>query len=139
MTDASGISGDVATCACEFGRAITDPTKNELMMIVSSNAVANERAVDCFPPMPRPTWRIFMIYPFLEAAAETCASFNFRAQSSQQTSTVLPPMLTLKEFPSSLQSQAAQVVSTMTLLSSIRSPGTRAVGHGRRECRCQNL
>ena len=62
------------------------------------------------------TWR-FMIYLFLEATAEPYASFNFRAQSSQQTSTVLPPILTLKEFPSSLQSQAAQVVSTMTLLS----------------------
>jgi hypothetical protein len=58
-----------------------------------------------------------MIDTFLEADAETCASFNFRAQSSQQTSTVLPPILTLKEVPSSLQSQAAQVDSTMTLLS----------------------
>ncbi len=45
----------------------------------------------------------------------------------------------LKEFPSSLQSQAAQVVSTMTLLSPTRSPDKRAVGHERRECRCQNL
>jgi hypothetical protein len=62
-----------------------------------------------------------MIYLFLEAIAETCASFNFRAQSSQQTSTVLPPMLTLMEFRSSLQSQAAQVLSTMVSLSSTRS------------------
>jgi hypothetical protein len=84
------------------------------------------------------TWR-FMIYLFLKAAAEPCASFNFRAQSSQQTSTVLPPILTLKEFSSSLQSQAAQVVSTMTLLSPTRSPGTRAVGHEQRKYRCQNL
>ncbi|HWY09041.1 MAG TPA: hypothetical protein VNY24_19415 [Candidatus Acidoferrales bacterium] len=58
-----------------------------------------------------------MIDIFLEADAETCASFNFRAQSSQQTSTVLPPILTLKEVPSSLQSQAAQLDSTMTFLS----------------------
>ena len=81
----------------------------------------------------------FMTYLFLKASAEPCASFNFRAQSSQQTSTVLPPILTLKEFPSSLQSQAAQVVSTMALLSPTRSPSPRAVGHERRECRCQNL
>jgi hypothetical protein len=58
-----------------------------------------------------------MIYLFRETDPETCASFNFRAQSSQQTSTVLPPILTLKEFLSNLQSQAAQVVSTMMLLS----------------------
>jgi hypothetical protein len=61
--------------------------------------------------------KLFTIYLFLEAAADPCASFNFRAQSSQQTSTVLSPILTLKEFPSSLQSQAAQVDLTMTLLS----------------------
>jgi hypothetical protein len=71
-----------------------------------------------------------MICLFLEAVAETCASFNFRAHSSQQTSTVWPPILTLMEFLSSLQSQAAQVLSTMTLLSNTRSPGARAVGHG---------
>jgi hypothetical protein len=76
------------------------------------------------------TWR-FMIYLFLETSAEPCASFNFRAQSSQQTSTVLPPILTLKEFRSSLQSQAAQVDSAMTLRSPTRTPGTRAVGHER--------
>jgi hypothetical protein len=64
-----------------------------------------------------------MIYPFLGAAAQRCASFNFRAQSSQHTSTVLPPIFTLMEFTSSLQSQAAQVVSTMASLSSTRSLG----------------
>src|SRR5437773_10967243 len=80
-----------------------------------------------------------MIYLFREAAAEPCASLNLCAQSSQQTSTVFPPILTLKQFPSSLQSQAAQVVSTMTLLSPARSPGKRAVAHERRECHCQNL
>jgi hypothetical protein len=84
------------------------------------------------------TWR-FTIYLLLETDAETCASFNFRAQSSQQTSTVLPPNLTLKEFPSSLQLQAAQVVSTMTLPSYTRSSTARAVGHGGWEGRCQNL
>src|SRR5260370_4967526 len=58
----------------------------------------------------------FMIYLFLDAVVETCASFNFLAQSSQHTSTVLPPILTLMELTSSLQSQAAQVVATMTSL-----------------------
>jgi hypothetical protein len=38
-----------------------------------------------------------------------------------------------------LQSQAAQVVSTMTSLSNTRNPGARAVGHARRKGRCQNL
>jgi len=65
---------------------------------------------------------LFIIYRFLDADAETCASFNFRAQSSQHTSTVLPPIFTLMEFVSSLQSQAAQVVSTMTSLSNTRTP-----------------
>jgi hypothetical protein len=65
----------------------------------------------------------FMSYRFLDAVAEACASFNFRAQSSQHTSTVLPLILTLMEFLSSLQSQAAQVVSTMASLSHTRSPG----------------
>jgi hypothetical protein len=70
-----------------------------------------------------------MIYLFLGATAETCASFNFHAQSSQHTSTVLPPILTLMEFTPSLPSQAAQVVSTMASLSNTRTPGARAVGH----------
>ena len=59
---------------------------------------------------------LFMIYRFLEVAEE-CASFNFVAHSSQHTSTVLPPILTLMEFPSSLQSQAAQVAVLMVLFS----------------------
>jgi len=58
-----------------------------------------------------------MIYRFLEAAAEECASFNFVAHSSQHTSTVLPPILTVMEFPSSLQSQAAQVALLMVSFS----------------------
>src|SRR4030088_495431 len=65
-----------------------------------------------------------MAQPFLAAVAETCASFSFCAHSSQHTSTVLPPILILIGFTSSLQSQAAQVLSTMTLLSlNTRSPG----------------
>ena len=112
------------TGAPDFTRAKTGPLRNDALTTVPSNTAA--------------TWRV-MIYFFLEAVAETCASFNFRAQSSQQTSTVLPPIFTLMEFLSSLQSQAAQVVSTMTLLSHARSPGARAVGHGAREGRCQNL
>src|SRR5215470_11514564 len=55
-------------------------------------------------------------YLFLEAVAEECASLSFVAHSSQQTSTVLPPSLTLMEFPSNLQSQAAQVVVVMVHL-----------------------
>jgi hypothetical protein len=57
-----------------------------------------------------------MAHPFLDAAAEMYASFSFCAHSSQHTSTVLPPILTLMEFASSLQSQAAQVFSTMASL-----------------------
>src|ERR1700687_6135128 len=49
--------------------------------------------------------------PRLCVAAEACASFSFRAQSSQQTSTVLPPIVTLIALASSSQSQAAQVLS----------------------------
>jgi hypothetical protein len=45
-----------------------------------------------------------------------CASFNFCAHSSQQTSTVFPPSFTLIALSSSLQSQAAQVFSVFTLL-----------------------
>jgi len=56
-------------------------------------------------------------YLFLEAVAEECASRSFVAHSSQQTSTVLPPILTLMEFPSSLQSQAAQVAVVITFVS----------------------
>ena len=55
--------------------------------------------------------------PFRGAGVKLCASFSLRAQSSQHTSTVLPPIFTLMEFASSLQSQAAQVFSVMTPLS----------------------
>jgi hypothetical protein len=57
-----------------------------------------------------------LITYLLEVFAETWASLSLVAQSSQQTSTVLPPILTLMEFESSLQSQAAQVLSRMTFL-----------------------
>src|SRR6266481_9635823 len=50
----------------------------------------------------------------LAPVAETCASFSFCEHSSQHTSTVLPPILTLMGFASSLQSQAAQVFSNIT-------------------------
>jgi hypothetical protein len=53
-----------------------------------------------------------MHYPRLD---EELASFSFCAHSSQHTSTVLRPILTLMEFSSSLQSHAAQVFSTKTL------------------------
>jgi hypothetical protein len=49
------------------------------------------------------------------AATDTCASFKSRAQSSQHTSTVLPPIFTSMDCASSLQSQAAHVRSAMTL------------------------
>src|SRR3979490_2926254 len=77
-----------------------------------------------FPPMAQTP---------LAAVAETCASFSFCAHSSQHTSTVLPPILILIGFTSSLQSQAAQVLSTMTLLSlNTRSPGLASRPRSRR-------
>jgi hypothetical protein len=45
---------------------------------------------------------------------EESASFNLCAHSSQHTSTVLPPIVTLMALASSLQSHAAHVCSTMT-------------------------
>jgi hypothetical protein len=125
--DASEIFLDAVAGAPEFVRARLDPSRNDVMTAGPRNAATK---IDLF---------CFMLYRFLDAVAETCASFNFRAQSSQHTSTVLPPILTLMEFLSNLQSQAAQVVSTMASLSHTRSPGARAVGHAARERRCQNL
>jgi hypothetical protein len=52
-----------------------------------------------------------MAQPLPGAFAEMCASFNRCAHSSQQTSTVLPPIVTAMALLSSLQSQAAQVLS----------------------------
>jgi hypothetical protein len=54
-----------------------------------------------------------MAQPLSGAAAEACASWSFRAQSSQQTSTVLPPIVTAIGWASSAQSHAAQVFSAM--------------------------
>jgi len=54
---------------------------------------------------------------FLGTVVEESASFNLFAHSSQHTSTVSPPIFTLIELTSSLQSQAAQVVATMASLS----------------------
>jgi hypothetical protein len=48
---------------------------------------------------------------------EESASFNLRAHSSQHTSTVSPPIVTLMALASSVQSQAAHVFSTMTATS----------------------
>jgi hypothetical protein len=53
---------------------------------------------------------------FLGDLAEKSASFNLCAQSSQHTSTVLPPIVTLIEYPSSLQSHAAHVFSAIPVL-----------------------
>ena len=75
----------------------------------------------------------------LAAVAETCASFSLREHASQHTSTVLPPILTLMGFVSSLQSQAAQVFSTMTLLSDTRSPGTLSRPRRKREPLSESL
>jgi hypothetical protein len=55
---------------------------------------------------------VFTGYALL-ALAEAADSLSFLAQSSQQTSTVLPPMLTWMESPSSLQSHAAHVPVAM--------------------------
>jgi hypothetical protein len=75
----------------------------------------------------------------LGAAADAWASFSFCAQSSQQTSTVLPPIVTLMEFASSAQSHAAQVFSAMT--SSSEQPNVRVQtgNHAGEEGRFQDL
>lgn len=83
-----------------------------------------------------------MVYPatrVVPLAAETCASFNWIAHSSQQTSTLRPPTLTSIELASSLQSHAAHVFSFITLLPRTPEFGVQAVGHGAGEHRCQNL
>src|SRR5579862_1187891 len=59
---------------------------------------------------------------------EVCASCSFTAHSSQQTSTVCPPTVTLIGFPSSLQSQAAHV-DCFIQSSSVSSYRRGAVGH----------
>src|ERR1700736_5014453 len=76
----------------------------------------------CTPRVKANALFVFLAQPLLAAVAERCVSFSFCAHSSQHTSTVLPPILTLMGFASNLQSQAAQVFSTMTFLHA-RSPG----------------
>src|SRR5215472_18241283 len=73
-------------------------------------------------PNSRPlTWNFhscfvrLIVHLFLDASTAPCASRSFFAQSSQHTSTVFPPILTLIRFASSLQSQAAHVLAAMTL------------------------
>src|SRR5215831_6913451 len=62
--------------------------------------------------------------PLLRAVVENCASFNRCAHSSQHTSTALPPIVIMMGWLSSLQSQAAQVLSAMTFPFRTRNPGT---------------
>src|SRR5271167_3821734 len=67
-----------------------------------------------------------IVQTLLAAVAETCASLSFCAHSSQQTSTVLPPILTSIGFASSLQSQAAQVFSSIVFSNTrVRVPTSR--------------
>jgi hypothetical protein len=55
------------------------------------------------------------VHLFLDVNAAPCASRSFFAQSSEHTSTVFLPILTLIRLASSSQSQAAQVLAAMTL------------------------
>src|SRR5882757_8545443 len=75
----------------------------------------------------------------LDPVAEACASRSFCAHSSQHTSTVLPPIVTLTEFASSSQSQAAQVFSTMTSSLNTRDPGETSRPCGGREALSESL
>src|SRR5215472_3647073 len=59
-----------------------------------------------------------MVQPLLVPLAERSASLSLVEHSSQHTSTVLPPILTLIAFSSRLQSQAAHVFTAMILLQS---------------------
>src|SRR5262245_9841813 len=84
--------------------------------------------------------------PSLGAAAEAWASFSLRAHSSQHTSTVLPPILTLMELAPRSQSQAAQVFSAIKLFSfgiliclNTRNPGVASRPCRRREPLSESL
>src|SRR5215469_11182954 len=79
-----------------------------------------------------------IVHLLLNASTAPYASRSFFAQSSQHTSTVFPPILTLIRFASSLQSQAVHVLGFMTLpaISKIKAG---EVGHARGSSRCQNL
>ena len=119
MTDTLDIFVDAVTRASVFKCAdIAAPGDTP----IATMAISNTATRRC---LPTPASALFRsIAQLLTAAvAEKCASFSFREHSSQQTSTVLPPILTLMGFSSSLQSQAAQVFSTMTSLSNTRKSG----------------
>jgi hypothetical protein len=76
--------------------------------------------------------------PLLADVAEEFASFSFCAHSSQHTSTVLPPILTSMEVPSSVQSQATQVFAAITFLS-LPEIRVGTVGHAGGKGRYRNL
>src|SRR5215469_5373228 len=59
-----------------------------------------------------------MVQPLLIPLAERYASLSLVEHSSQHTSTVSPPILTLIAFSSRLQSQAAHVFTAIILLQS---------------------
>src|SRR5262250_3431014 len=71
-----------------------------------------------------------IVHLFLDASTAQCASRSFFAQSSQHTSTVFPPILTLIRFASSLLSQAAHVLGFMTP-PAISKINAGEVGHAR--------
>src|SRR6516225_9875086 len=88
-----------------------------------------------------PTASLFpsIAHLFLDALVDECASFNLFAHSSQQTSTVFPPTLTLIGFPSSLQSHAAQVLAPIASLSNTQSPRTGSKPHRKRRSLSESL
>jgi hypothetical protein len=81
-----------------------------------------------------------MAQPLLGAAADACASFNLSAQSSQHTSTTLPPIVTSIALASSSLSQAAHVFA-FVMMPSTESVHARtyAVEHLRNEDRFQDI
>jgi len=88
-----------------------------------------------------PTASLFpsIAHLFLDALVDECASFNLFAHSSQQTSTVFPPTLTLIGFPSSLQPHAAQVLAPIASLSNTQSPRTGSKPHRKRRSLSESL
>jgi hypothetical protein len=54
-----------------------------------------------------------MAQRLLDATTDACVSFNFSTQSSQHTSTALPPIVTVIAFASSSPSQAAHVFAAV--------------------------
>jgi len=101
MTDASEIFVDVVTGASEYAPARTVRHRTDPMTIV--RAYNGDMALHDLP-LPR----------------SCCGAVRFLQLPRAVVTTDLDGLaaiFTLKEFPSSLHSQAAQVVSTMTLLS----------------------